>query len=159
MGFFTATIFVERMEGIQLPPHMLFLWENGSASWSLVPVDIFEQGIHQKRINWIPTADHALEDAILMIMVHFLKEKKIFDLTSKWIKKDLKKQIILSDDIDLEDLNELRVKCRDIKTHYRMIISVFDNSLIENQFPILKKYKGLEYIVCKPSEKPFHNKK
>jgi len=78
MSAITAQILVGQahpnLGGIN-PTHYLFLSENSRPVWILVPQNLWEleSSINEKKVTWIPTVENLLEDALLMIGIHVLK--------------------------------------------------------------------------------------
>ncbi len=84
MATFTAHILVGHSHpnhgGIS-PSHALFLSENSRPTWILIPLGLpgSESTTGHNSITWVPTVEHMLEDALLMIAVHVLQERSIVE--------------------------------------------------------------------------------
>ncbi|MET3289309.1 UNVERIFIED_CONTAM: hypothetical protein ABID98_001879 [Brevibacillus sp. OAP136] len=90
------------------PSHVLYLSENSRPSWILSEHNILVEPVSkQKPIIWIPTVDHMLEDALLMISCYVAKHPQITALVQG--KKDHAKEtgLQLYEVFDKEELADL----------------------------------------------------
>tara|TARA_Y100000310_G_C20457028_1_gene703520 strand:+ start:136 stop:609 length:474 start_codon:yes stop_codon:yes gene_type:complete len=141
MGTFTAQVLIGREHpyhgGIN-PSHQLFLSENNRPAWILKS---FEE--NDEKTVWIPTLEHMFEDALLMIGIYILKDKKLIELFRKYrkSKNDSDMNLVeLYDDIDSKDLDKLYEQGKKMKTDYKLIFSIFEESSIKNVDNVLKDY-------------------
>jgi len=150
----TASIIVHSIEGGDLPPHVLLLRETMRPRWFLCPFDLYQQGYAGKRIVWMPTTEHMLEDGLLMVTLHLLKDEKVVKMAKEYFKKDPAADIQMYDDIDPEGLNEMRVFSSRSKKRCSMLVSVLAGSyLLERpHLSVLKKYPNLDPVVCLQQE-------
>jgi hypothetical protein len=132
------------------PTHYMFLSENDRPAWILVDQNIFqeEQGSFSK-ITWIPTVENMLEDAILMVAIHVLKDREILRIAKNVNIRTDAKWVEFSSNLDDPQRNRLYKKCRVISDFPKLIISVFKGSTIENQLSVLDHYK-MDVEVCRP---------
>lgn len=158
MGSYTAQILVGSGHpngGGVIPSHLLFLSENSRPAWiltALVPDD--QEG--SKTITWIPTLEHILEDALLLISVYVLKEPEICALAKEaFADRDLSR-VTLYDDIQPEKLQALRVRCRSLDMKYKLVITVCDSSSIGRDLSALAHY-GMDVEVCTPKYVRFYS--
>ena len=152
MATFTAQILIGQKHsydsGIINITHSLYLSENSRPAWVLTPTDVFnEQDQTQPRITWIPKLENMLEDALVMIGMYVVKDKKLLTLANHFLKNPEKDFIELYDDIKPEDLQELYKQTRQIESSHKIILSVFHGSTIVKQLPVLKKYQN-DIEVC-----------
>jgi hypothetical protein len=151
MATLTAEILVgsphPNHDGIN-PTHYMFLSENSRPAWMLVPENIFQE-TPEAKITWIPTIENMLEDALLMIAIHVLKEEEIVKLAEKFFTNTKPHWAELYRDISKEDREALYEKCRKIENKYKIILTVFATSTIHSQLAVLEHYK-MDVEVCVP---------
>ena len=145
MSTVTAQFLVGRAHqnhgGIE-PTHYLFLTENSKPAWFIFTTDVFSEEKHKtKKITWIPTVDNMLEDALLMIAIHILKDKEICELAKKYFRNKSAEWVEMYEDIDEKDRHQLYEKCRDIKIRFKIVLTALEGSSILNQIKILENYK------------------
>ncbi len=150
MGTLTAQILIGDAhtyhDGI-IPSHYLFLSENSRPAWILVGQNVFDQTPMDKgKVVWIPTLEHMLEDALLMIAVNVLKEQNILSI-AKNIFKNIDSNRVELYEIDESNRNKLYQECQKIKYPCKLIVSVFYGSSITKQVSVLKNYQ-VETEVC-----------
>lgn len=153
MATLTAQIIVGRAHsnhgGIN-PTHYLFFSENGRLAWILVPENVFgEQPADIEKTVWLPTAEHALEDGLLMLALHVVKNREIVNLAERYFRNKGTDRAELYNDINGPQLIELREKTRTIQGDYKIVITTFRDSALEQQLPVLEKYK-MDVEVCVP---------
>ena len=133
------------------PTHYLFLSENSRPAWILVPENIFnEESAEFKKITWIPTMENMLEDALLMIAIHVIRDEEIRNLAERYFRNETTEWAELYEDIDEGDLESLREKCREIGNRYKIVITVFEGSSARSDVKILENYK-MDVEVCTPT--------
>ena len=158
MGTFTAQILVGEPHiyhgGIE-PTHYLFLSENDRPAWILVNQNIFENPINLQqggevekiRIVWIPSAENMLDDALLMIAIHVMKNKQIIDFAQKIYKNIEGPYLEMNGQLTHSQRDQLYEECRRIKDWPKIVVTVMGGSSIKAQLPILKKY-SIECEIC-----------
>ena len=153
MGTVTAQILIgspHPNDGGIIPSHYLFLSENDRPSLNLVGANIFqESGKEFSKIVWIPTLENMVEDAVLMVAVHILKNKEIVNTAREFSNKIDSQLLELRSDLDDDQRDRLYQKCRELSEFPKMIISIFRSSTIEKQLIALENYK-MEIEVCTP---------
>jgi hypothetical protein len=153
MATFTSQIVIGRKHsydsGILHITHTLYLSENSRPAWILTPTDEFKakQQNHQK-ITWIPTLENMLEDALVMIGLYVVKDQELIRLANESFNQPNKDFIELYDDSKHEDLQKLYHQARKIEGSHKMILSVYQDSSILQQLPVLKQYQN-DIEVCK----------
>jgi hypothetical protein len=90
-----------------------------------------------------------LEDGLLMIAIHVLKNQKIIEMANDYSAKIESKRLELYSDFDEEQRKNLYQNCRELSEFPKLIISVFRSSSIERQLAVLEKYK-MDVEVCSP---------
>ena len=88
-----------------------------------------------------------LEDGLLMVAVHVLKNQEILDMARDYSVNILSKRLELYSDFFEEQRNNLYQKCRELSEFPKLIISVFRSSSIEGQLVVLEKYK-MDVEIC-----------
>ncbi len=153
MATLTAQIIVGRAHpnhgGIN-PTHYLFFSENDRPAWVLVPENVFgKRPLEMEKTVWIPTVEHTLEDGLLMIALHILKDREIVNLTEEYFENKGIDRAKLYEDIDKAQLEELRRKTRAVRGDYKIVITTLRDSLLEQQLTVLKHYK-MDVEICVP---------
>jgi len=148
MSSLTAQILAETLDPKQDPDkgefgptHYLFLLENFRPSWILVNQNIFDQpGVKEKRIVWIPTVENMLEDALVMIAIHVIKNKKIIDLAQKMFENIEVSHVEVYQNLTDTQRQQIYQECRRIEKWPKFVITVIGGSSIKRQLSVLKKY-------------------
>lgn len=180
MASFTAQILIgsshPNMGGIS-PTHVLYLSENGRPSWMLMPAapafvygearGFFEAapagGGKRGRIRppvWIPSLDHMLEDALLMVGVYVLKDGELTELIRE-ARRQISEQMTLEhgkpvhqeeDFLELAYLSAaqrapLYERCRALNHRYKAAVTVFGGSSLRGHVAALTNY-SMDAEVC-----------
>ena len=109
-----------------IPSHYLFLSENSQPSWKLVGTNIFK--VNNKKypeIAWNPSVEDMLEDGLLMIAIHILKNKEIIKMAKDFSSKIDSQYLALYSELNTKQRNMLYQKCRELSGFPKLIISVF----------------------------------
>ena len=70
-----------------IPSHYLFLSENSMPSWKLVKTNIYQVNNKFPEIEWNPTVENMLEDGLLMVAIHIVKNKGIIKIAKDYSSK------------------------------------------------------------------------
>ena len=157
MGIYTAQILVggssRNMGGID-PSHYLFLWENSTPTWNLVNENIFgKTGAGNTRIHWAPSGvGHMLEDALLMIAYHIIKDPEIVQIAREAIKDVDSPGVQLHMSLDSVMREVLIARCRAIENWPKLVITVTAGSSIANQVDVIGNYH-IDAEICMSSRK------
>jgi hypothetical protein len=150
MGTITAQILVgsghPNHDGIE-PTHRLYLSENSRPAWILIP-DSYA-GPAGNKVTWIPTLENLLEDALLMIAIHVIQHSEIVELASTFINSKENNWVVMYEDVSSEHRQVLYQRCRELPNIYKLVVSVFRGSTLQEHLPILGKYK-MDVEVCTP---------
>jgi hypothetical protein len=151
MGSFTAQILVGEphiYHGGIYPSHYLFLSENDRPAWTMVNQNIIDghfdlkdlSEVKKKRIVWIPTVEHMLEDALLMIVIHIIENQEVIDL-AKTIYKDADAERVEMYCYTDPQRDKLYKACRKIENWPKIVVTLLrDSSITTTKMKILKKY-------------------
>ena len=153
MGTLTANILIgsphPNKDGI-IPSHYMFLSENSAPSWTLVKENVDNEDKNKYlNIVWLPTVENMLEDGLLMVAAHVLKNHEILEMVKDYTNQLESKRLELYSDLDDGQRNNLYQKCRELSKFPKLIISVFRSSSIETQLAVLEKY-DMDVEVCAP---------
>lgn len=153
MATFTAQITVgeghPNDDGIN-PTHYVFLSENSRPAWVLVPENIFNRRKSAARkVTWIPTVENMLEDALLMLAIHVIKDPEVLGLANSLSGDIHSNRLELYSALEDSQRKDLYDKCRDIAGFPKLIVTAFKSSSIESQLPVLEKY-NMDVEVCCP---------
>lgn len=139
------------------PTHACFLSENSRPAWVLIPLPslvLCSVGAPAKPPVWIPTLEHMLEDALLMLTLHLVRPPELVALADRQFRRDWRNRAELYADITPEALAELRTAVRGLQPGPKLgklVVSVFEGSYIHSQTGVLAEYPWL-YEVCPFSE-------
>jgi len=115
-----------------------------------VPENVFgRRSVDVEKTVWIPTADHALEDGLLMIALHVLKDREIVNMTEEYFGNMGGDQAELYRDVGGTQLAELREKTRAVRGDYKVVITTLRGSVLEQQLTVLEHY-NMDLEVCVP---------
>lgn len=151
MSSVTAHILIgyaHQNQGGIIPTHSLFLSENSRPAWVLDKLGFSGDKKPSQGFVWTPTLENILEDAILMIAIYVLKDEEITALAKSFCKKPLSKSLELYEDFEPGQLKQLYKMCRQLKAFPMLVVSVLQQSTIEKQLPIIKKYT-MDVEVCR----------
>lgn len=131
------------------PTHYLFLSENSRAGLILVNENVHTKRPTSKRV-WIPTPEHMLEDALLMISRYVLRIPEIIKKSEELgLGKEFKKRRLVLYDINAQQLQllyDLNRQCMK-KIQMKLIVSVFAGSSFAGQVGLISDY-GLSHEIC-----------
>lgn len=151
MGTFTAQILIglghPYHDGIE-PSHRLYLSENTRPSWILVP-ETLGGGPAGNKVTWIPTLENTLEDALLMIGIHVVRDSVLVELASQFIRSQENNWVVMYEDVEPEHLELLYQHCRTLENTFKLVVTVLRGSSIEDQLKVLADYK-MDVEVCRP---------
>lgn len=144
MGTFTAQILVghdHRYGGGIIPSHALYLSENSRPAWILKNLDLFEEGNQSDFVRWIPTVENMLDDAMLLIGIHVIKDEAVIKAAQDFCKVDNLDDLELYEAFSKEDLETLYELVRTTKIEYCIALTIFNESHIINQYNTLDHYE------------------
>ncbi len=133
-----------------VPDYQLFFSENSRPAWALYKIP-GGSGNHLpdpgRPVVWIPTIEHLLEDAIVMIHRYVIDDEVVAEQVDRKLREKEPGRAELYRDIDLHDLEIIRELCRKSTFQYKLLITVLAGSSIESQLGVLKRY-SFEYEIC-----------
>ncbi|MGX8797672.1 hypothetical protein ACR6HW_16670 [Fusibacter sp. JL298sf-3] len=146
MATFTAQILIghdHEYHGGIIPSHGLYLSENSRPVWILKNLDLYEEGNDKQIIRWVPTLDNMLDDAMLLIGIHVIKDETVIKVAREFCNADNLNELELYEAFTPEDLKTLYELVRTTRIEYSIALTVFNESHIINQ------YKVLDYYECR----------
>jgi len=154
MGAMTAQILIGAAsrydDGIN-PGYALFLSENSRPAWILNPIETCyyndKQVIVKRSQVWIPTVNHMLEDGLLMIAVHVLKDPTLLGKIRVFSPALDLDHVSFYDDFSDEQRSELYAICREVDQWPKLAISLFKGAHIAHQVGCLQHYT-MQVEVC-----------
>lgn len=153
MGTFTAQILIGSSHlnhrGI-IPTHKIYLSENSKPALILVSENIEGDHVNEKTV-WIPTLENTLDDAMLMISYHIIKDKQIIKKIDQTFKGKNINYRMLYDDFTEEDRLALYELNKKIVKEYQtltVVLSIFGDSQITDSYKHLSYY-DINKTVCK----------
>ena len=132
------------------PTHYLFLSENDRPVWILVPQNVLGRGeARSDRVVWIPTLEHMLDDAMLMVAVHVLGHENLARRLDSLVEPS--DRIVLYD-ISEDDRQELYALSREALSSgtLKIVLSVLTDSTVLRHVGTLADY-AVDVEVCKPA--------
>ncbi|MFW5807332.1 MAG: hypothetical protein ACOCWU_06660, partial [Spirochaetota bacterium] len=139
MATMTAQILVggnHRHHGGIIPTHAVYLSENSRSAWILMSYEIYPEGpLYIRRVIWIPTVERMLEDAIVMIALHVVRDSRVLEAASACFDRPEGDRLELYDDAK-GDLDGLYEAARAVKGFPKLVISVLAGSTIVRQLPV-----------------------
>ncbi|NLZ48018.1 MAG: hypothetical protein GX895_04385 [Clostridiales bacterium] len=160
MATITAQILVghpNKLGNGMLPTHCLLLAQGSKPVWILKSLDILENEKEKlSTIRWVPTEENLLEDALLLISVNVLKDKKLIDNITNHIKNISSPLIDLNTEIALDNLKELHHINRSLQYDYKLVITCFTGSALNLNLESIKEY-SMDVEICTPSYNRYYN--
>jgi len=151
MGTITAQILVgsghPNHDGIE-PSHRLYLSENSRPSWSLI-AETVSGGPAGSKVTWIPTLENTLEDALLMIAIHVVRDPEIVELAGQFIRSQENNWVVMYEDVDPVHRELLYQRCRALDNTYKLVVTVLRGSSIYEQLKVFGEYK-MDLEICRP---------
>ncbi len=129
------------------PSHRLYLLENSRPSLVLLPESLTGEA-NGNKVIWVPTLESTLEDALLMIAIHVIKDPEIVRLASLFFANKDNNWVVMHEDITPENLAVLHQHCRRLENTCKLVITVLRGSHLEDQLKVLKEYK-MDLEVCR----------
>lgn len=145
MGSVTAQLLVGYLPqwqgGIDLT-HVAYLSENDRPAWILGREELGPTADNAERVVWIPTVEHMLEDALLMVAVCVEEDPELTNLLSDRLGTPPGDRLELASDLSESDLAELRSQCKALDhSGSKCVLTVLEESTIRHQLDVLKGYK------------------
>ena len=150
-------------DGIR-PAYAVFLNENDRPALLLRSIDPYGDD-RQKGSDtvwvWVPTIEHTLEDAILMIAVYVLRNEEVLSRLSelgfdpeKGVRSD-RQPVELYSTFTEEQRAELYGLCRSLPEEFGLLVTVLDSSAMSRQLSCLADY-SMEVRVCQQTYSRFN---
>jgi hypothetical protein len=135
-----------------IPTHVAWLSENGRAGWLLEPTARglwgTDESWTQEEISWVPGGpEHILEDGLLLIAVHVLRDESLLELARKNLPELLDDSAVELEKMPVEILVELRERCQHVDMGQKAVVTVLGGSSLEGQLPLLERYP-MQVEVC-----------
>lgn len=129
--------------------HNMYLIEDIKPVWFLQETGIETTDMNGMCVTWIPRKESILEDGLLMIALYVVKSRDIMEYANRYIHSASGDKADLNEDIKLDNLEELRNKCRALNMGKKLVITVMEDSAISNQLHLLENYR-FQVEVCTP---------
>jgi hypothetical protein len=146
-----ATVTAHFLIGVNDPHHggivphaQLFLFENDRPVYVL---DWLTTNDKAKSFSWVPTLEHMLDDAMLMIAVHFLDAFPFKDIARKGYRSKKGKPFEIYEDMDPKLHEELLVAMRLLPDFPKLVITVLEGSSLREHVASIKKY-SMDVELC-----------
>lgn len=145
------------------PTHIVWISENGAPAYVLERWEPhwaaggWYSPAVEEPITWIPSRpEHALEDALLLIAVHVVRDEVLLQIVRERCPELAASRADLADvggdfpdlgDVDNDVLDELRERCSRLEWRFKLVITIFQGSMLARQQHVLEKY-GMALEVC-----------
>jgi hypothetical protein len=102
----------------------------------------------QEEISWVPAGpEHILEDGLLLIAVHVLRDGDLLELTRAKLPELVRDSSVELEKLPADLLGELRERSRHINMGQKVVVTVLGGSSLEGQLPLLERYL-MQLEVC-----------
>jgi hypothetical protein len=146
-----ATVTAHFLIGVNDPHHggivphaQLFLFENDRPVYVL---DWLTTDDKAESFSWVPTVEHMLDDAMLMIAVHFLGAFPFEDITRKGYRSRKGKPFEIYEDMDAKTHEDLLVATRLLPEFPKLVITVLAGSYLREHVAGIKNY-SMDVELC-----------
>ena len=127
--------------GVGVPTHGLYLFENSSLVWTLVPTGIDAQGQPAAgRLDWTPTVENLLEDGLLMLGLHVGGFPELRKQADQWFTRSWRGQVDLARDIAADHLKELHAINREQDWQQHLVLTVLTRCEAIERLHVLRQY-------------------
>jgi hypothetical protein len=137
-------------DGGIIPTHLVQLCEGSRPVWVLSRIGGPEAD-PLPPVRWVPTGDHPLEDALLLIGLHAIRDEDLLLLAGRLAPEVLDTRVDLGQVLTGEQLDELRSVWRRLEggTRYKLVVTALDGSLVRSEVGALAHY-AMEVELCLP---------
>jgi hypothetical protein len=136
-----------------LPTHALFLSENSRPALVLTPLDVWGDRQSRpdepppRRVVWIPHPEHIVDDLILQVAVHVVRESGVIAQAESIVD-----DIVSADHLELGDLTEadrktLFTACRAVESFPKLVVMILSGSTLARNAPRFGDY-SMDIEVC-----------
>lgn len=137
MGIMTAEVIVGSdhpfHDGIH-PQVRVELWENSRPAW------LIKKGNEEVAVRMIPTLDHMVEDLMLLIGLHVVRDQGLIDAVEKSIQNGSLEDLALYEAFDEKQRRALYQRCRMVAYPLTLVFLIFDTSSLSYIKEILADY-------------------
>jgi hypothetical protein len=127
-----------------IPRAQLSLFENDKPVFLLSPL---MTDYKARSFSWVPTLEHMLDDALLMIAVHFMHVFSLRDIAKKDYRSRKGKPFEIYEDMDATTHEELLVATRLLPDFPKLVITVLEGSSLREHVASIKKY-SMDVELC-----------
>jgi hypothetical protein len=125
------------------PTHYLFLSTNGRQAWILAPENLSPDDPARpwRKIIWIPTDEHTLEDGLLMLGLHVVQDKDLIAAARDVFRNPDLTALQILKQVPGPAREFLYSLTRRTPFHFKIILSVFAGSSLIPQLGRLREYQ------------------
>ena len=137
-------------DGGIIPTHLLQLCEGSRPVWVLSHIGGAGED-PLPPVRWVPSAAHPLEDALLLIGLHAIRDEDLLLLATRTAPEVLDTRVDLEQVLTEDQLDELRSVWRRLEagTDYKLVVTALDGSLARSEVGALAHY-GMAVELCLP---------
>lgn len=126
-----------------IPTHQMFLYENDRPKFVLSEI-----GSEKSRVAvWVPTKEHMLDDALLMIAVHVMGAFSMKEIAKSGTKAKSKKPFQIYDDMSEKTHAKLIKNLPGVPDFPKVVVTILAGSELRNHLPAIKRY-SMDIEVC-----------
>lgn len=129
------------------PTHELSLWENDRPVWALSDLRAEERS---PVIRWVPTLEHPIEDGLLLIGIHVLRDGPLALQVEALDLLGRNEALVLYDTTTPEQRTNLYALRRQIDSQYRykIVATILHGSLARSDLGSLAEYTMAVEVCC-----------
>lgn len=130
------------------PTHALYLSENDRPAWILVDAGVIPHADqHKKRIVWIPSGDHILDDGLALIAAYVLRSKEVLRALGN-PPPGAGDPCTLAEQFSDPELDAMREATRETSFgNMKLVVTLLNESTLNAHLETLASYP-LESVVC-----------
>ena len=131
------------------PTHYAFFSENDRQAWILTPQNLAgpSEAPGPSKIIWLPTQENPLEDGLLMLAVHVLKDPDVVEAVSGVFRNPDLAGLQIMKGVPPSMREALYNLCRGLDYRYRVVLTVMNGSSLIEHLGRLEDYQ-IDFEVC-----------
>ena len=127
-----------------IPCGQLSFFENDRPMYVLSP---FGDAAEDKLVRWVPTIEHTLEDALLMIAVHVMGAFEIKEIAKNTYEGDSGAPFEVYEHLDEATHQKLLEETRRLPGFPKLVITVLEGSHLLQHLSVIKRY-SMDVELC-----------
>ena len=131
--------------------HLLLLRENSRPAWMMMPGNLYDSkppALSKPKV-WVPTANHPIEDALLLFAILGAKNRDVKSVFDEFETSRSRNRLDLDVLFGKGVPKEVYAACQRYLSGWQAIMSVGNYSLANRDLPALRKYKHIDIEIRK----------